>query len=164
MQLLHTILSRLNDILTRFVKALVIVMVVGMVSAILWQISMRYIFHRPPSWTEELALLLFSWTMLLMLAVGVRERFHVHVDLLIRILPVSGKRGLQFLLDLLISGFGGYLTWSGIAYCLDMYGSTSAAIGYPMVALYSAGPVCGVLVFLFGLEHLLNSHPKTERQ
>src|SRR5690606_40452675 len=156
-------LTLCNDFITKVVKVMVVIMVVGMVSAILWQVGMRYIFNSPPSWTEELALLLFSWSMLLMLAIGVREAFHVRMDLLIENLPSSGSRKLQAIIDLGIAGFGGYLTWAGITYCLDMYGATSAAIAYPIVLLYSAAPVCGVLIFVYSLEKLIGGHNAEEQ-
>lgn len=162
MGLLLAMLTRCNDAISKAVKAIVVVMVIIMVAAILWQIGMRYFFNSPPSWTEELALLLFSWSMLLMLAVGVREAFHVRMDLLIQSLPPSGSRMLQAIIDLAIAGFGGFLTSAGITYCLDMYGATSAAIAYPIVLLYSAAPVCGGLIFIYSLEQLLSGHKAGE--
>lgn len=163
MDLLLTTLTRCNDVITKAVKAIVVVMVIGMVAAIVWQVCMRYVFNRPPSWTEELALLLFSWSMLLMLAVGVRESFHVRMDLLIQHLPRAGSRSLQAAIDIAIAGFGAYLVWAGITYAIDMYGATSAAIAYPIALLYSAAPVCGVLIFIYSLEQLLSRHAKGER-
>lgn len=148
-------LVRFNTLVVMVVKMMVGVMAVGMVAAILWQVCMRYVFLRPPSWTEELALLLFSWSMLLMLAVGVRELFHVKVNLAEAVLPAGVNKGLQALIDVLVAGFGGYLLWAGILYCNDMSGSRSAAIGYPIVLLYGVAPVCGGLVLLFSLERLL---------
>jgi len=156
-------LRRCNDIVTRGVKAVIVIMAVLMVAAILWQVCMRYVFNRPPSWTEELALLLFSWSMLLMLAVGVRESFHVRMDLLVDRLPAVGNRALQGAIDLATAAFGAYLAASGVDYALEMYGSTSAAIGYPIVLLYGAAPVCGVLVFLYGLELLWSRHGAGEQ-
>ena len=127
-----------------------------MTVAILCQVFMRYLFNDPPSWTEELALLFFSWSMLLMLAVGVREMFHVRMDFILQWLPRTGNQVLERFIDLCTAGFGAFLAWSGLDYCLFMVGSTSAAIGYPITVLYSAAPVCGVLIFLFSLELLLN--------
>lgn len=163
MRALAQALRRCNDIVTRGVKAVIVIMAVLMVAAILWQVCMRYVFNRPPSWTEELALLLFSWSMLLMLAVGVRESFHVRMDLLVDRLPAVGNRALQGAIDLATAAFGAYLAASGVDYALEMYGSTSAAIGYPIVLLYGAAPVCGVLVFLYGLELLWSRHGAGEQ-
>src|SRR3546814_12915044 len=124
-------LTRCNDIITRIVKALIVAMAVLMVAAILWQVCMRYVFNRPPSWTEELALLLFSWSMLLMLAVGVRESFHVRMDLLIERMPAAGGRRLQTLIDLAPADIGAYLAPSGLHSAPAQYAPTSAANGKP---------------------------------
>lgn len=155
MRTLVLTLARINALVVVLVKAAVVIMAIGMVAAIVWQVGMRYLFHRPPSWTEELALLLFSWSMLLMLAVGVKELFHVKVNLADAVLPARLNEPLKGVIDLFITAFGGYLLWAGILYCSDMSGSRSAAIGYPIVLLYGIAPVCGGLILLFGLEHIL---------
>ena len=148
-------LVRFNALVVVLVKAAVVIMAIGMVAAIVWQVAMRYVFLRPPSWTEELALLLFSWSMLLMLAVGVRELFHVKVNLAEAMLPARINEPLQGVIDLLVTAFGAYLLWAGILYCSDMSGSRSAAMGYPIVLLYGIAPVCGGLILLFSLERML---------
>ena len=137
-------------------KGAVVLLALGMALCILFQVFMRYVFNNPPSWTEELALLFFSWSMLLMLAVGVREAFHVRMDLLLGWLPKMGSQILGRVIDVCTAAFGGFLAWAGVEYCLMMVGSTSAAISYPINWLYSVAPVCGVLIFLFSLELLFD--------
>ena len=51
------------------------------------QVVMRYVFDKAPSWSEELALACFSWSMLLAIAAGVRGAIHVRMDLLVDHLP-----------------------------------------------------------------------------
>ncbi|MFW8566253.1 TRAP transporter small permease [Orrella sp. 11846] len=160
---IHAMLRRLNTAITLLVKWVVVVLALGMAFCILFQIIMRYVFNNPPVWTEELALLLFSWSMLLMLAVGVREAFHVRMDLFLAWLPKTGSQVIERIIDFAIAAFGGFLAWSGAEYMEMMAGSTSAAIAYPINVLYAVAPVCGVMVFLFSLELLLD--PKRfERQ
>ena len=48
-----------------------------MLVAITYQVVMRYVFGDTPSWSEELAVLLFSWSVLGGLALGVHEGWHV---------------------------------------------------------------------------------------
>ena len=50
-----------------------------MLGCITLQVVMRYVFGRTPSWTEELAVLMFSWSVMGGLALGVREGFHVRL-------------------------------------------------------------------------------------
>lgn len=151
-----------NDALTRAVKIVVIALVTVMVCAILWQVFMRYVFNRPPSWTEELALLMFTWSMLLMTAVGVREFFHVRMDLLLDRLPARGRDWADRAIALAIAAFGCYLAWAGASYVQETHGATSAAIGYAIDWLHGAAPVTGALIVLYGLERTLTGMPATE--
>ncbi|AWB32987.1 TRAP transporter small permease [Orrella marina] len=156
LSVLYRVLQRLNAAIALLVKGIVVLLGLGMTLSILYQVFMRYVFNSPPSWSEELALLFFSWSMLLMLAVGVREAFHVRMDLILNWLPRLGNQLLERFIDLCTAAFGGYLAWMGVEYCLMMVGSTSAAIAYPITMLYSAAPVSGVLIFLFSLELLFD--------
>ena len=153
---LYRVLQHLNVAVVWLVKGVVVLLGLGMTFSILYQVFMRYVFNSPPSWTEELALLCFSWSMLLMLAVGVREAFHVRMDLVIHWLPRLGSQLVERFIDICTAAFGGFLAWMGVEYCLMMVGSTSAAIAYPITLLYSAAPVSGVLIFLFALELLFD--------
>lgn len=124
---------------------------------------MRYFFNRPPSWTEELALLTFTWAMLLMIAVGVREFFHVRMDLLVERLPAKVKDIMNQLVCFGIAGFGCYLAWAGADYVQETIGATSPAIGYAVEWLYAAAPVSGALTALFAIERLFAGLPEEQR-
>jgi TRAP-type C4-dicarboxylate transport system permease small subunit len=150
----------LNDAICKAVKIVVAGLATVMVSAIIWQVFMRYVFNRPPSWTEELALLMFTWSMLLMTAVGVRESFHVRMDLLLQRLSARGKEWFERTTALVIAGFGLYLAWAGVVYVHDTHGSTSAAIGYAIDWLHGAAPVAGGLIAWFALERALVGMPE----
>ena len=61
-----------------------------MLFCIALQVVMRYVFAQTPSWSEELAILMFAWCALGGLALGVREGFHVRMDLLLdRLSPLA---------------------------------------------------------------------------
>src|SRR5690625_3221981 len=105
---IHGMLRRLNAAIALFVKGVVVVLAISMAFCILFQIFMRYVFNNPPTWTEELALLLFSWSMLLMLAVGVREAFHVRMGFLLTWLPKTGSQVVERLIDIATAAFGGF--------------------------------------------------------
>ena len=62
-----------------------------MLACIAYQVLMRYVFSKSPAWSEELALLMFSWATLGGMALGVYEGFHVRIDVLIDSLgPMKG--------------------------------------------------------------------------
>ena len=64
-------LVRFNDLAASVIKVLVVVMVLLMLAALSGQILLRYAFNMALSWSEELALALMTWTVLLLAALGV---------------------------------------------------------------------------------------------
>ncbi|MBE0627707.1 MAG: TRAP transporter small permease [Burkholderiales bacterium] len=148
-------LLSINNFAAAAVKVLVVVMVVVMLGALSAQVFLRYAFNVTLSWSEELSLGLFTWTVLLMAALGVKEGFHVRMSLLIQRLPSGARLRAEQAIHFATAATGGFLAWSGWRYFADTRGSTSAAIGYPIELLHASALVCGVLIALFALESLL---------
>jgi TRAP-type C4-dicarboxylate transport system permease small subunit len=126
-----------------------------MFACIALQVVMRYVFGNALSWSEELALLMFSWAALGGLALGVREGFHVRLTLLLEPLPAAARRWAERAIELLTAAFGGYLLWSGWRYVDITRGGTSAAIAYPIELLHGIAPLAGLFVLIFAVERLL---------
>lgn len=157
-------LAACNRQLARGICAMIILLVIGMLAALAWQVMMRYAFRQAPAWSEEAALLMQTWMVLLGCALGVREGFHVRMDLVFERLPAPLKRRVELLIAFCTTAAGCCLAWSGGVYVRETTGSTSAAVGYPIEVLYIAGPVCGILIALFGLEKLFQLFPVQARQ
>lgn len=126
-----------------------------MLLAIAYQVLMRYVFGDTPSWSEELAVLLFCWTVLGGLALGVHEGYHVRLTVLTGALPRTARLWAERATDGATAAFGAFLAWSGWRFLDITSGSVSAAIGYPTEILNALAPVAGALIALFGLERAL---------
>ncbi len=126
-----------------------------MLAALCWQMGGRYVLADPSIWSEEAAVLLFSWTVLGGLALGVREGWHVRLTLLPEALPRGPRLWLERATDLATAALGVFLAWSGWRFLDITSGSVSAAIGYPVEILNVMAPVCGALIALFGIERAL---------
>lgn len=146
--------------LARAVRGVIVLLVAVMLVTLSLQVLLRYGFSRTLSWSEELALLCFSWSMLLAVALGVRDAIHVRLDLLVTLLPAPLARAADKAVAAAILGVGVFIAWSGLNYTIDSFGATSAAIGYPTAWLYACAPVCGLLIALFALEHVLLGAPQ----
>lgn len=127
----------------------------GMLACITYQVVMRYVVGAASSWSEELAVLLFSWSVLGGLALGVHEGFHVRLTLLPERLPRSGRIAAERVLDAVTAMLGAFILWSGWRFLDITSGSVSAAIGYPTEILNALALVCGALMGLFGLERAI---------
>ncbi|CAN7698405.1 TRAP transporter small permease [Pseudorhodoferax sp. LjRoot39] len=152
-------LANVVDALARATRWTVQALTLLMLAALALQVLMRSAFNAPPSWSEEVALLAFSWTALLGLAYGVREGIHVRMDMLLDALPQALRRWAERLVLAAVASIGLYLAVAGWHYTQSAVGTSSAAIGYPMPLLYASCVVCGVLVAVFGTERLLRGLP-----
>jgi len=126
-----------------------------MVVLITYQVAMRYVFDATPSWSEELALLFFSWSVLGGLALGVHEGWHVRLTLLPDALPESVRRWTERATDAVTCALGLFLVDSGWRFYDITSGSFSAAIGYPTEILNAMAPIAGGLMALFAGERVL---------
>lgn len=131
----------------------------AMLGLIFVQVVMRYVFAHTPPWSEELALLAFSWATMGGLALGVREGFHVRLTLITERLPPRGAAAWEVAVNLLTAGLGAYFVWSGLRFLEFTEGSTSAAMEYPIELLNGMAPVAGSLVCLFALGRILLPPP-----
>lgn len=126
-----------------------------MLACITIQVVMRYVFSSTPSWTEELAILMFAWVTLGGLALGVYEGFHVRLTLLLDRLSPPSRATAERVLDAIAAVLGGYLLWSGWRYVDITAGSTSAAIAYPIEMLHGMSVASGFLMLLFAAQRVV---------
>lgn len=148
-------LVRINNVAAAAIKVSVVVMVLVMLGGLSLQVLLRYVFNVALSWSEELSLGLFAWTVMLMAALGIREGFHVRMSLLIQRLPSGARLWVEQAIHVATIAVGGFLAWSGWRYFDGTHGATSASIGYPIELLHASALVCGVLIALFAFESLL---------
>ncbi|ODT84055.1 MAG: hypothetical protein ABS76_00660 [Pelagibacterium sp. SCN 64-44] len=149
------IVAGISDGLARLLVAAVVVMTCVMLLALGLQVLLRYAFSITLPWPDELAMAMFSWTVLLIAPLGVKEGFHARLVVVADNLPDRWKPVQQRGVDLLCAILGVALAVAGSRYALESSVMRSAAIGYPMVWLYAALPVSGVLMVLFALERMI---------
>ena len=149
------VIETVSHLFARLTQGLAMVMATVMVVCLLLQIFFRYVLASPLTWTEELAILMFAWIVMLMGSLGVREDFHVRLTLMLDRVSDAARRWIEQATLVAILGFGVLLTIAGYDYVEGTRGMISAAIGFPIEALHMAAPVCGVLIVLHAAARLL---------
>ena len=139
----------------RLTRWIVIAAAAVMIISLILQIFFRYVVGSSLVWSEELALFLFTWVVLLAGSLGVREGFHVRLTLFCDLLPKRGRWALDLVTHLIAGIFGGLVLVSGYSYLDSTLGQVSAAVRYPIEYLHAAAPVCGALIVLHTLAHLV---------
>lgn len=145
----------LSRLVARATMLAVVLATAAMMAALILQVFSRYVLGATFVWTEELALLLFTWIVLLGASVGIRENRHVRLGLLVDALPAVPRAVWQRVVALLVLGFCLILLSSGMDYLARTAGRFSAAIRYPIEWLHAAAPVAGASGALHALARLL---------
>jgi TRAP-type C4-dicarboxylate transport system permease small subunit len=93
-------------------RAAIVLAFTGMIAAVSAQVVLRYVFNDSIDWAEDLARLLFVWTIFLAIPLGVRAGVHIGVGLLVDALPAALRRGLSRVTALAGLGLMAVVAWS----------------------------------------------------
>ncbi|MGI9485772.1 MAG: TRAP transporter small permease [Geminicoccaceae bacterium] len=107
-----------HKILTAFCGILLMLMVVFTV----YSVVMRYYFEDPPVWGDLLTVLSNIWLVFLALALTVRDRDHIALDLVYTRLPLRFAFFVQQFWSLVIFGLGIVIVWYGLQVVATMGG------------------------------------------
>lgn len=148
-------LSLLLDLLARLVVGLAGLALVGLIVMTGWMVFGRYVLNDTPTWVERAALLSILFVALPVAAVGIRERFHMAVEIVVAALPPAARQATGVVVDLLLLGFGlVMLTWADTLADM-MWGFNIPLLGIPQGMQFVPMMICGGLTSLFAAEHLL---------
>jgi TRAP-type C4-dicarboxylate transport system permease small subunit len=161
--------TRLCDVVHALLGRVLVALVGAMVLTVGWQVSSRLIARlclaldwpvlvQPSRWTEELAGFQLAWVALLGAAWVLRRGDHPSLDLLYQHLGPRLRRAAGVLGSGLVALFALVVFVWGGARLVQMtreLGQKTAALGWPMSAVYSVVPVAGLLLTLFAAESFL---------
>lgn len=149
-------LSRVLDVLAGIALWVGGTGLVLMTAAVGWQVWGRFILNDSPSWTEPLSLLLMLWFILLVAAVGVRERFHLGLDLIRDIVPEIVRVGMDIASFAVVGCFGAAMAWYGSELVIGTWRATIPVLDLPEGLNYLPVTLSGGLIVLFSIERTLH--------
>lgn len=147
--------EKISKILGISTSIVVILMMSIAVASLNIQVFTRYVLGHSASWSEELAMFLFTWSILLVGSLGVREKFHVSLTFILDLSSQKIRIIVEKILHLSTFIFGFIFTTSGMSYVERTLGQVSAAVQYPMEWLYFSAPISGALICVHSFAHLV---------
>ena len=120
-----------------------------------WQVFARYVLNDSPGWTEPVALLLMSFTVMLGAAVAVRREAHFAFQTLQHAMPAQVQAVMKTVSRLIAAASGGGLMILGGRLMLDDWGVAMAGAPLPSGLKFSALAIGGALILIFSLERLV---------
>jgi len=130
--------------------AVLIVPVVLQILARYTDLIPRYI------WTEEIARFCFVWIIMLGAMIAVREDTHFSVDVLPKSDSPRGRGFSQIFVHLAMLALALCFIWYGREFANEGLLQSSEIADLPMIAIYIAWPLSGVIWTLFLIEKLID--------
>lgn len=133
--------SRIVDYLAVATVSIVILLVVG-------QVTMRYVFNAPLTWSEELATFALVWMSFLGAILCMRDHEHIEIEVLVDQFPAKIRKGIVLISRIISAVFLVILAWYGADLTEQNFTTTSPANNIPMGYVYIIIPI-GALGMLY---------------
>lgn len=133
-------------------RAVLILIGIGMVACVSWQVASRYLFNAPSVITDEIGRFLLMWFALLAAAYVLGQRRHLAISLFGHLPVGPARRALAVGLTLIIAAFVlAVMIYGGSRLMLDTLASrqVTPTLRLPMGAVYAAAPISGLLMLLY---------------
>ena len=119
------------------------------------QIGARFLFNQPLPWTDELAVVLYIWSIFWACAFMVPASSHVSLDLLMTRLPHKPRLWLQTLGHVLLGGLALQALPASWDYLLFMRREATAVLGLPLFWVFLPLFVLLLMLVLRGVWHMV---------
>lgn len=152
--------------LERILSTFCIVLCVGLVISVVWQVFSRYVLNNPSTVTDELARFLFIWVGLIGAAYGLGKKRHLAIDLLLIKLENNPRKhkALQIFINIvsllfiaIVMCYGG----SKLVISTMAAGQISPVLGIEMGLVYLALPISGLFMLVFLIRDIVHNLHKT---
>ena len=146
-----SIFDRLEDFgdwLGKITLFVVIILTGILVITVLTGVFFRYIVRDSLSWTEELARYLMIWAALLAVSVGIKDKEHVGIQLLIKQFPPVLTKLITFVVYIITLIFLAVLTFKGYQVADKAKNQLSLALNISMYWPLMSIPVSGALAII----------------
>ncbi|GFN21706.1 TRAP transporter small permease [Thermanaeromonas sp. C210] len=125
------------------------VLMLLMVVVIFAQVIARYVLHNSLSWSEEIGRYLFIWITFLGAVIGVKERLHVGVDVVVNAVPPGVRRIPVLVGNLLMIVFVAYMLQGSFKLLELGRHQVSPATSIPMLYPYLILPLASILMLVY---------------
>lgn len=135
---------------------------VAIIVCVLYQVFGRYVLNDTPTWAEQLAILLVSYVTMLGTAVGVRDAGHIGLESFLVLAPDWLRSKAEILIHVCLIVFGGYMSYYGTTLAISQWDEMLPTLGIADGFRYLPIGICGVLMVLFSIEHVIAQINNTE--
>ena len=148
-------IKRLLIAADRSLEGFAILSLLAMIIIVTVQVFTRKLLNFVFFWSEEITLLLLAWFSYMGIAIGVREKLHMNMDMIENFVSKRVIWYMDRLIDISTFAFGVYLIVFGWDFTVLMNESTLPATKLPNSILYVVMPITGVMTCAYSGLQLL---------
>ena len=137
--------SKLDIVIGHLLVGLMALMILN----VTWQVTSRYVFKDPSSFTDELSRYMLIWVGMLGSAYVAGRNEHLAIDILLTKLKGKAQQKLMILIHVCILAFAVtamMIGGSNLVYITFILGQKSATLQIPLAFVYGIIPFSGILV------------------
>ena len=142
------------DLFFKLLEFLVVACMVAMVIMVFGNVVLRYGFNSGITVSDEMSRYCFIWLTYIGAMIAMREKGHLGVDTVVKLLPRAGKKACLFVSESLMLWCNGLFvlgTWKMHALQVT---NVSPVVGISMIWVYGIGYVVGTVMAMFNV-HVL---------
>lgn len=125
-----------------------------------WQVFGRYVLNASPGWTEPVALVLMSLSVMLGAAVAVRHETHFRFGMIAQSGSPGRQAALALLARLVAAGCGLLMLVHGTRLMVDDWSVPMAGAAMPAGMRFFGLALGGLLILLFAIERIAGGGPE----
>jgi TRAP-type C4-dicarboxylate transport system permease small subunit len=154
--------------LDKLIANMLVILMALMVLNVTWQVTSRYVFKDPSSFTDELSRYMLIWVGMLGAAYVAGKNEHLAIDIVLNSLREKLQKKVLILVSLLVMIFAltvMVIGGSNLVYITFILGQKSATLQIPLAYVYGIIPFSGILVCYyqaFTIVHLSQSLKSAE--
>jgi TRAP-type C4-dicarboxylate transport system permease small subunit len=152
---LHGPLTTFNRVVARIGMYLAVAGLLLIVLVVFYQVFGRYVLNNPPTWAENVALVLVLYVTLIAAAVGVRDAGHIGMESLLILAPDRLRERIELFIHGLVALFGVAMAYNGTVLGLSVMDYKIPNLGISEAVRYVPLVLSGVLIVLFSIEHIM---------
>lgn len=149
-------LSTLSAFLAKITIFTVITLAAIMVLTVLIGVFFRYVLRNSLGWTEELARYLMIWMALLSISIGIKDKEHVGIQLLVRNIPIKYAKVVNLMVNGVVLFFLIILSYRGLTVALRGSSQLSLGLGISMLWPLLSIPVAGIFAIMQQIIQIIN--------
>lgn len=132
-------MSRLRALLVeQFEEILAGAALVVVVLAVCWGVVTRYVTAEPATWAGEVAAIAFAWLIFVGASAALKRAMHVHIDMLLILLPEAPRRAVTLAGDAIVLVFLAVGLVLAVEFSIDSWDSPTSVLRLPLSIVYGS--------------------------